>query len=225
MTNRSGDADVQPGQLADVAAQVAGIAPLARRLVTLDPRGLLRIRLGGTVAAAYARLPFGVLVGRTVSIDRAGARLEWVVRADELLSWLDGEIAEPPRRRDMEWRGALPPAVGWRRIETVPDEVIRDVVRKGAATFRQAAAREGVPGSQPRAEVADALLDSIVLSVTEGGLHAEITLRAMSAVTRMGFLPRGSYAAVDVCGRWSRLAAEYGSVYAELPGMALGIVS
>jgi hypothetical protein len=225
MTGRSGDASAQPAQLADIAAQVAGIAPLARRLVALDPRGLVRIRLGDRVAAAYSRLPFGVLVGRTVRIDWAGARLEWVVRAGELTSWLDGELDGPPRSRDMDWRGALPPAVGWRRIETVPDEIIRDVVRTGAATFRQAAAREGVPNAQPRAEVADALLDSIVLSATDAGLHAEITLRAMSALTRMGFLPRGSYAAVDVCGRWSRLAAEYGSVYAELPGMALGIVS
>jgi hypothetical protein len=194
-------------------------------VAALDPRGLLRIRLGGGVAAAYSRLPFGVLVGRAVSVDLSGVAVECVVRAWELIRWLDSEVDEPPQRRDMEWRGALPPALGWQRVDTVPDGVVRDVVRKGATTFRQAAAREGVPGAQPRAEVADALLDSVVLSATEGGLHAEITLRALSALTRMGFLPRGSYVAVDVCGRWSRLAAEYGSVYAERPGMALGVVS
>jgi hypothetical protein len=64
-----------------------------------------------------------------------------------------------------------------------------------------------------------------VLTATEGRLHAEVTLRTVSALTRMGFLPRDSHVAIDVCGRWSRLAAEYGSVYAERPGMALGIVS
>lgn len=225
MTGQPGDAAMLPAQLTDVVAPLAAIAPLARRVAALDPRGLLRIRLGGGVAAAYAWLPFGVLVGRTTRVDNAGVDVECVVRARELISWLDSEGGEVPRRRDMEWRGAVPPAHGWRRVETVPDGVVRDVVRKGAATFRQAAEREGVPGAQPRAEVADALLDSVVLSATEGDLHAEITLRAVSALTRMGFLPRGSYAAVDVCGRWSRLAAEYGSVYAERPGMALGIVS
>jgi hypothetical protein len=225
MTGRPGDSGGSRVQLADVAAQLASVAPLARRVAALDPRGLLRIRLGGGVAAAYSRLPFGVLVGRAVSVDLSGVAVECVVRAWELIRWLDSEVDEPPQRRDMEWRGALPPALGWQRVDTVPDGVVRDVVRKGATTFRQAAAREGVPGAQPRAEVADALLDSVVLSATEGGLHAEITLRALSALTRMGFLPRGSYVAVDVCGRWSRLAAEYGSVYAERPGMALGVVS
>jgi hypothetical protein len=223
--DRSGDADRQRVQLADVAAQIAGIRPLARRVAALDPRVLLRIRLRGGVAAGYAWLPFGVLVGRTVRVDWAGAGVECVVRAGELTSWLDREVDEPPRQRDVEWRSAVPPVLGWRRVETVPDGVVRDVVRKGAATFRQAAAREGVPGAQPRAEVADALLDSVVLSATDGDLRAEITLRAMSALTRMGFLPRDSHVGVDVCGRWSRLAAEYGSVYAERPGMALGIVS
>ena len=225
MTGNPGDAGVPPVQLADVATQLASVAPLARRVAAIDPRGLLRIRIDGRIAAAYSRLPFGVLVGRTVRVDHDGVRAECVVRAQELVSWLDNEVDEPPLRRDMEWRGALPPALGWQRVETVPDGVVRDVVRKGAATFRQAAAREGVPGAQPRAEVADALLDSVVLSAIEGELHAEITLRAMSALTRMGFLPRGSYVAVDVCGRWSRLAAEHGSVYVERPGMALGIVS
>ena len=225
MSGKYGDAGAQPVLLADAAAQLDGVAPLARRVAALDPRGLLRIRLDGSVAAAYARLPFGVLVGRTIRVAWAGAGIEWVVRASELTRWLDGDADEPPLRRDLEWRGALPPEVGWRRVETVPDGIVRDVVRKGAATFRQAATREGVPRAQPRAEVADALLDSVVLSARAGDLHAEITLRAMSALTRMGFLPRESYVAVDVCGRWSRLAAEYGSVYAERPGMALGIVS
>lgn len=222
MSGRPGDADVQ---LADVAAHLSGIAPLARRVAALDPRSLVRVRIGGGVVAAYARVPFGVLVGRTVSVDWAGAGTECVVRAGELISWFEGQVDEPPAGRDLEWRGALPPASGWRRVETVPDGVVRDVIRKGAATFRQAAEREGVPGAQPRAEVADALLDSVVLSATQGGLHAEVTLRVMSVLTRMGFLPRGSYVAVDVCGRWSRLAAEYGTVFAERPGMALGIVS
>jgi hypothetical protein len=81
-----------------------------------------------------------------------------------------------------------------------------------------------VPGAQPRAEVADALLDAVVLTATDdAGTRAEVTLRAVSALTRMGFLPRGGAAHVDVAGRWVRLAAEYGSVFLERPGQTLSL--
>jgi hypothetical protein len=80
-----------------------------------------------------------------------------------------------------------------------------------------------VPGAQPRAEVADALLDSVVLTVSAGDRSAPVTLRTLSAVTRLGFLPRGSYIAVDVAGRWIRVAAAYGSVYAERAGLGLTV--
>jgi hypothetical protein len=41
----------------------------------------------------------------------------------------------------------------------------------------------------------------------------------------MGFLPRGSHVHVDVSGRWTRVAAAYGTVYAERPGTGLGVLS
>jgi len=211
------------------SSELTGLMPLARRVAALDPNGVLRIRLDAGSAAGYARLPFGVLVGRTVRVTWAGLPVDCVVRAGDLVGWLDGRTDEPPLRRDLEWRGALPPVTGWRRVERVPDTVVRDVVRKGAATFREAAEREGVQlgrrGVQPRAEVADALLDSVVLTAVDGTARAEVTLRTVSALTRMGFLPDGSHVAIDVCGRWSRVAAEFGSVYVERPGFALGIVS
>jgi hypothetical protein len=59
--------------------------------------------------------------------------------------------------------------------------------------------------------------------VSGEGLSVEITLRTLSALTRMGFLPRGSHAAIDVAGRWVRVAAAYGSVYAERPGAGLTV--
>jgi hypothetical protein len=194
-------------------------------VAALDPNGVLRIKVGAGSAAAYARLPFDVLVGRTVRAAWGGPALDCVVRAHDLVSWLGGQTDEAPPTRDVEWRGALPPTEGWHRVERVPDAVVRDVVRKGASTFRAATEREGVRGAQPRADVADALLDSVVLTATHAGLRAEVSLRVVSALTRMDFLPRGSHVAIDVCGRWSRVAAEYGSVYAERPGLALGIVS
>ena len=165
------------------------------------------------------RLPFGVLVSRTV---RTGSRradpLDVAVRAEAALAWLD-EDAAVPAAEDTAWRTGLPPDSGWRRLDSIPDDVVRGLVRRGALALQEAGDREGVPGAQPRAEVADALLDSVVLTVTdEDGRSAEITLRCLSAVTRMAFLPRGGRVHVDVAGRWIRVVAEYGSVYLERPG-------
>ena len=50
-----------------------------------------------------------------------------------------------------------------------------------------------------------------------------ITLRALSALTRMGFLTSGGPAHIDIAGRWVRVAGGYGSVYLELPGASLGL--
>jgi hypothetical protein len=195
------------------------LSPVLRRAVTLDPRGLARIRLGAGAASVLVRLPFDVLVSRTVATPVRDRPLDVTVAAAEALAWLDGERAEPPESRDADWRTGLPPATGWRRIDLVPDDVVRGLVRSGALAVKAAAEREGVPGAQPRADVADALLDSAVLTVSDdAGSSAAVTLRALSALTRMGFLPRGGETAVDVAGRWIRVVAEYGTVYLERPG-------
>jgi hypothetical protein len=199
------------------------LAPVLRRAVILEPGGLARLRASEHQVAVLVRLPFGVLVSRTLAVECAGNVFDVTVRASDLLAWLDGEVAGPPEPRDAEWRAGLPPASGWQRIDTVPDDVVRGLVRAGAQTLKDAAERAGLAGAQPRAEVADVLLDSVVLTVTSagGGSAAPITLRALSALTRMGFLTRGSHAAVDVAGRWIRIAAEFGSGYSERPGLGL----
>lgn len=207
------ESEVRPDELAE-------LAPLLRRAVTLDPACLTRLRRSDAHLAALVRLPFGILAART--IEQPGRPVDVTLRADEVLAWLDG-TAGSPAARDAEWRGGVPPAAGWRRIDTVPDSDVRPLVRAGALTLKEAARREGVPGAQPRAEVADALLDSVVLTLEHGGDRAEITLRTLSAVTRLGFLPRGSYIAVDVTGRWVRVAAAYGSVFAERAGLSLTV--
>jgi hypothetical protein len=197
------------------------IAPLLRRAISLDPSALTRIRRNEARVTALVRLPFGVLAARTIVVDPSDAIADSTFRADEVLGWLDGERAEPPARRDADWRGAVPPSTGWQRIDTVPDTDVRPLVRAGALTLKETAEREGLPGAQPRAEVADALLDSTVLTVSDDNQTVPVTLRTLSALTRLGFLPRGSYVAVDVAGRWIRVAAAYGSVFAERPGLGL----
>ena len=204
---------------------LAELAPVLRRAVGLDPATLARLRLTSNTAAVLARLPFGVLVSRTVDAPARPEPLDVTVAAGQTLQWLDGTRTDPPERRDLDWRGGVPPATGWRRVDFVPDDVIRRLVRTGALALKDAAAREGVPGAQPRAEVADALLDSVVLTVSDDtATTVQLTLRTVSALTRMGFLPRGGTAAVDVAGRWTRVAAGYGSVLVERPGAGLDLL-
>ena len=208
------------------AAELADLAPLVRRAVGLDAACLVRLRHRDERVAALVRLPFGVLAARTIPTAGGPAvPADVCVRGAELLAWLDGERPDPPAARDADWRGGVPPAAGWRRLETVPDAEVRPLVRAGALALKQAAEREGLPpGAQPRREVADALLDAVVLTVSGAPGRAEVSLRTLSALTRLGFLARGSHLAVDVSGRWQRLAASYGSVYAERPGAGLGLL-
>jgi hypothetical protein len=196
-----------------IRAELAEMAPLLRRVVALDANALARIRAGQARVTVLVRLPFAVLVARTVAAH-TDAQLDRTVAAADLLGWLDGAATAPPEPRDGAWRGAAPPATGWQRVEIVPDDVIRGLVRAGAQALQDAAAREGVRGAQPRADVADALLDAVVLTADGGGRRAEVSLRTLSALTRMGFLRRDSSAAIDVAGRWVRVAADYGSVFA-----------
>jgi len=209
---------VRPGTLVE-------LAPMLRRAVALDELSLARIVTGTATVTGLVRLPFDVLVGRTLSLPADADRHagDYSVLASELLAWIDGDDAEPAPR-DADWRGGIPPTTGWKRVDTVPDDVIRRLVRSGARTLTDAAARDGVPGAQPRAEVAAALLDSVVLTVSSSsGERVELTLRLISAITRMGFLPQGSHLAVDIAGRWLRVAARYGSGYAERPGLRLNL--
>lgn len=202
--------------------ELTELAPLVRRAVDLGPATLVRVRRGGTRLAMIVLLPFGVLAARTVQVAD-GESLDRTMRGSELLAWLDGDLADPPPARDSAWRGGTPPDTGWHRLDRIPDSAIRPLVRSGAVTLKQAAEREGVPGAQPRQEVADALLDSVVLTVSDGSREVGITLRTLSALTRMGFLARDSHAAIDIAGRWIRVAGVYGTVYAERPGAGLGI--
>jgi hypothetical protein len=213
-------------------AGVTELVPALRRAVRLDDRAVARLRLGpptGTgpaTATVLVRLPFGVLVSRTVHItDRTTEPrdpIDVTVRAAEALAWFDDPDVAVPEARDAEWRAGRPPEAGWRRVDSVPEEVVRRLVRHGALALQEAAAREGAPGAQPRAAVAEALLDATVLTVhDDAGASAAVTLRALSALVRMAFLPRGGQIHIDIAGRWIRVVGGYGSVYLERTGQQL----
>jgi hypothetical protein len=196
----------------------AELTPLVRRAAALDPGTLVRLTRSGGVLTVWVALPFDVLASRTVPAPDGTIDLELdlAAAAGETLSWLDGVRSEPPAPLDLLWRGSLPPRLGWRRLDVVPDTAIRDVVRAGAREIKS------LGGTAPRRE--QALLDAVVLTAESDGAEAKITLRVAAALTRMGFLPRDSHAGVDVVGRWIRLTGGYGAVYTEQPGAGLSVV-
>lgn len=230
------------------------LAPMLRRAVDLDAACRVRLRIHAGRVTGFIRLPFAVLVARTVPAAPHTAPVDTTVGAAELLRTLAEKSSDWPAVRDGDWRGTLPPAQGWRRLDSVPDAIVRDLVAKGAHALRELAGREGIPGVRPAAGVTDALLNSVVLTIDDAQGHdgsqphdggqapdadprsrspdrgrtaasavpaAEVTLRTLSALTRMGFLARDSCAHVDTAGRWTRVAATYGSVFTERAGLGL----
>jgi hypothetical protein len=209
------------------AAETADLASFLGRLVALDPAAVVRLRSAGERVTAYARLPFGVLVSRTVA--GGGDEGDVTVRAADLLDALDavgpgarltGRAAQVlvawPARRDMEWRAALPPADGWLRLDSVPGDVVLKLVRAGRDALR------AVPAGAAAA-AGESLLDHESLTVTGAGRTAALPLRVLGSLTRMGFLGDGTEpVVVSVAAGWTRLAGAYGSAYQHtVPGLAL----
>lgn len=213
------------------ATQLGDLIPLLRRVELLDAERPVRIRVepGGesapSSASAFIALPFGVLISRTLPWDeRAHPVMDRTVRLPELIAYLLGEGPEPAARDEL-WRGGLPPVRGWTRLDTLPDDVVRERVRVGATAVKELTDQAG-DGEQVRQVAIDALLDSVVLTVTAGtgadpasgtgggNAAAAIPLRTLSALTRMGFVRRESSVGVDVARGWVRVAAAFGSAYA-----------
>jgi hypothetical protein len=215
-------------------ADAADLAVFLSRVVRLDPAGLVRVRSGGDRLTAYVRLPFGVLVSRSAgghvsgSAAGHGAPADVTVGAADLLAALDrapvGEPVALPPVRDAAWRGALPPAADWQRLDAVPVAVVRQIVRAGGEALRSAGPAGGTAG--------EALLYQDALTVSGAGRTVVLPLRVLSAASRMGFLGPAAAPAtgteqivvVSAAGTWARLAAAYGSAYhRSAPG--LGVLS
>ncbi|MGH3647654.1 MAG: hypothetical protein ACRDTM_10850 [Micromonosporaceae bacterium] len=192
----------------EVAAEaVADVGAFLVRLVRLDPAALVRLRPGGTgVAAIWASLPFGVLVTRLVPMPLTE---DVTVRAPELLAGLErGEVALP-QRYDTAWRAPLPPDDG-EPLDTVPTGELRRITRAAAQTVRDAGAR-GVGERRLR----DELLDHTAVIVTVGDRRAEVPVRLVVGLARMGFLDTDDAAPVTIRGArgWLGAEARYGTAW------------
>ncbi len=214
------------------AAEAADLASFLGRLVALDPVAVVRLRSAGARVTAYARLPFGVLVSRTVG--GAGDPADVTIGAGDLLAALGaalpgvtssdvrgertgvGVAVGWPTRRDMDWRAALPPVDGWVRLDSVPGGVVRRLVRAGQVALR------AVPASAAAA-AGESLLDHESLTVTGAGRTVALPLRVLGSLTRMGFVGDGAEpVVVSVAPGWTRMAGAYGSAYQHtVPGLAL----
>lgn len=192
----------------DGPAEQGDLASFLGRAAGLDPAAVVRLRGGGDRVTAFVRLPFGVLVSRTVAGTAEPADVT-VGAADLLASLEAGGPVGWPARRDVEFRAALPPAAGWSALDSVPGDVIRALVRAGRDALR------AVPAGSAAA-AGESLLDHESLTVSGAGRTAVLPLRVVSALTRMGFLggdPATDVVVVSATGGWTRLAAAYGSAY------------
>ncbi|MGI5523411.1 hypothetical protein ACQEUX_21130 [Micromonospora sp. CA-259024] len=220
----------EPGRVATPTHGVTGVADAGAflaRLVRLDPVAPVRLRPAGVPGrvALWARLPWQVLVVRTVAGGPADADAEDVtVAAAELLAELERGGAALPARRDAQWRWPLPPVRG-RQVETLPAADLRRIADAAAGTLRTAS-EQGVAGrAVGQRALRDALLDHVAVLVTPDGPAAapvEVPQRLVQGLVRMGFLGAADGPATDhdanavrvrVAGRWVGLVGPYGAAW------------
>jgi len=185
------------------------------RLVRFDPATLVRLRPvpGACRTALWARLPWGVLVVRTVPGAAPG---DVTVAAGELLAELSAGGAALPVRRDDGWRWQLPPAAS-RAVEALPGAELRRIAEAAAGTLREAATH-GVAGRAVGQRVLrDALLDHVAVVVTPDEAPrtpVEVSQRLVQALVRMGFLGAGADdVQVRTAGRWVGLVGPFGAAW------------
>ncbi|MGW0430979.1 hypothetical protein ACWDV4_00295 [Micromonospora sp. NPDC003197] len=213
---------------------VADAGAFLARLTRLDRTAVVRLRSvppsestgDAHRTALWARLPWNVLVGRTVAGAGVG---DVTVAAGDLLAELARNGTDLPYRRDADWRWPLPPSAS-RVVETLPGAELRRIAAAAAGTLRSAEAH-GVGGrAVGQRAVRDALLDHVAVVVTQAGAdgtppaRAEVSQRLVQAIVRMGFLGPGTPTTdrdfagaaddapvqVRLAGNWVGLSAPYG---------------
>jgi len=194
-----------------VSDPLGDIEAFLGRLVRLDTAALVRIRSTPNHATLWGRVPWDVLVSRTVSASFGPTDL--VVRAADWLVHPAGPTDVAALSRvDSAWRVPLPPDER-QVIEAVPAATLRSLGAAAAETLRSAASG-GVGGrAVGQRAVRDALLDHIAIVVSAGERRVEIPQRVVQAVVRMDFAGGDESVRVLGAGAWIGLAARYGTAW------------
>lgn len=192
-----------PPLLIDAGSE--GLSALITRAVALDPAALVRVQqIDEATLDVFVTTPFEVIASRRV----AGYLLSdtTTFRATD---WSEATAA---------WPGALPPNTGFKLLDIVPVQIVRQLADQGRDLARQFSGPLGPPKS---------LLDQTVLTVADSGLEAAVTMRAIFTCTSLGFIPGVAthpkvprHLRVSRNGRWTRIDAPFGSVY-QATGLSL----
>ncbi|RPA12648.1 hypothetical protein [Gordonia sp. OPL2] len=208
-----------PGDRSDAVAFLG-------RALRLDDTAVVRIaaRPDGLIGF-WTTTGFDVLAGRSVfgamrpdDVVADAATLRTTLAAAE-----PGRPVDPGFGLDSAWRGALPATTGFTQLDDVPARTVVELSRGGATLARNEGSAHGP---------ATGLLDQDVLDVSSesGDQRASVTMRALFALTAMGFIrdadgheitetsPIEKIAAdepvrIRVSGAWIRVDARYGSVF------------
>lgn len=215
MTAARGVTPYRPSDRSDLAAFVAR----ARRA---DEAGVLRIHERPDARVGlWVRTGFDVLATRSVfgSVNPNDVVADAAVMAASLSA--GDEVIEIGTMPTIAWQGALPGAAGFVHVDDVPARDVVELARRGAEVARDESGALGMASS---------LLDQKVLTVNGGGEDVDVTMRAVFALTSMGFvrdangheitgdspieqIARDEPVRVRASAAWLRLDARFGSVY------------
>ncbi|WHU45064.1 hypothetical protein QNM97_13475 [Gordonia sp. L191] len=192
----------------------------------LDDAAVVRLAVRGDgLIGLWSHTGFDVLVTRAVFGRMAPKDL--VADVTSLRAALSGATPgtpiDPGMPFDSAWRGALPLLTGFRHVDDVPARTVVGLVRDGARVAREEGSAHGP---------ATGVLDQDVLEVTstDGGLRAAVSLRALFALTGMGFVRDAQGRAITedsdveaidadepirirMSAAWIRIDARFGAVY------------
>ncbi|WKD60578.1 hypothetical protein CCICO_02655 [Corynebacterium ciconiae DSM 44920] len=188
-----------------------GIVALLRRALALDTQAHARIAVREGGIECFVTTPFSVVAARRAqgTFGSHGA----VYRAADLLNPEGSELVVEPHPSAggaLSWPGALPPAEGYERVESIPGAAVRQLVDAGRGLAKQFSTAMGPPAS---------LLNSTVISCSTDTSTVDVPMRAVFALNACGFIPTDTSEPsrnrllVSLSGRWVRIDAYYGTVY------------
>ena len=211
-------------------------AAFVARAVRVDDSGVLRLRRRDDgLVGLWVRTGFDVLATRAVFgsleptdvVADIGAVSASLAAGDDVVAL---GFALPAA-----WRGALPGSDGFVHVDDIPARELIALARKGSQVAREESGALGPASS---------LLDQTVLTVSRDDApdeRAEITMRAVFALTSMGFvrdgdgreitedspltaIAEGEPVRVRMSPAWIRVDARYGSVYQRRARLGLSLL-